>query len=97
MSRKSRRHGRHMHQSKRRKFRQGFSTPPQAVAVQPAAASQGYATPRAEVVVPAAKVPAPKATVTPALSINVGTELRMIAILAGIILVILVVLALTLR
>jgi hypothetical protein len=95
MSRKSRRHGRHMHQSKKRRGGKGLSLPPQAAAVQPAAASQGYATPRAEVL--AAKAPTPKATASPAQSINVATELRMIAILAGIILVILVVLALTLR
>jgi hypothetical protein len=96
MSRKSRRHGRHMHQSKKRRGGKGLSLPPQAAAVQPAAASQGYEpTPRAEVL--AAKAPTPKATASPAQSINVGTELRMIAILAGIILVTLVVLALTLR
>jgi len=100
MSRKSRHHGRHMHRSKRRRGDKGFSLPPQAAAVapQPAAVSQGYEpTPRAEVAVPAAKVPTPKATASLAQPINVAAELRMIGILAGIIMVILVVLALTLH
>jgi hypothetical protein len=58
MSRKSRRHGRHLSRSKRRKFRKGFYTPPQppvaapqpsavapqpsAVAPQPPAVAQQY-------------------------------------------------------
>jgi len=89
MSRKSRHRGRHLSRSKRRKFRKGFSVP-----AQPAAAAQRYEpTPRAEMVVPVAKAPPPRATVTLAQPINIAAELRMIGILAGIILVILIVLA----
>jgi len=92
MSRKSRRHGRHLPQSKRRRGRKGFSAP-----AQPSAVTQRYEpAPRAEVVVPAAKAPTPRATVTLVQSINVAPELRRIGILAGIILVILIVLALVL-
>ena len=87
---KSRRRGRHLPRGKRRKGRKGFSAP----VAQPAAVSQGYE-PAAEAgrLVPSAKAPTPKATVTVALHPNIAAELRRIGILAGIILVILVVLA----
>jgi hypothetical protein len=92
MSRKSRHRGKHLPQSKKRRGRKGFSVP-----AQPSAASQRYEpTPRTEKVVPAAKAPTPRATVTLVQSINVAAELQRIGILAGIILVILVVLALVL-
>jgi hypothetical protein len=92
MSRKSRRRGKHLPQSKRRRDRKGFSAP-----AQPSAVAQRYEpTPRADMVVPAAKAPTPRATVTLVQSINVAAELRRIGILSGIILVILVVLALVL-
>lgn len=91
MSRKSRRHGRHLSRSKRRKFRKGFYTPPQ-----PSAVAQPYEpAPRAEVISPPA--PAPRVKVALAQSVNVATELKRVGILAGIILVILIVLALVLR
>jgi hypothetical protein len=90
MSGKSRRRGKHLPRSKR-KGRKGFSTP----VAQPAAVSQGYE-PAAEAdrPVPSAKAPTPKATVTAAQYLSVAAELRRIGILAGIILIILVVLAL---
>ena len=92
MSRKSRRRGKHLPQSKRRRDRKGFSVP-----AQPSAVAQRYEpAPQADMVVPAAKAPTPRATVTLAQPINVAAELRRIGILAGIILVILVVLALVL-
>jgi hypothetical protein len=104
---KSRRgRGRHLPRGKRRKGRKGFSTP----VAQPSAATQAYETaPQAEVAVPGAKapvpkatvpvaqpakVPTPKATVIAAQQLNIAAELRRIGILAGIILVIMVVLAL---
>ena len=87
---KSRRRGRHLPRSKR-KGRKGFSTP----VAQPAAVSQGYEpAPEADRLVPSAKAPTPRATVKVAQHPNVVAELRRIGILAGIILVILVVLAL---
>jgi len=97
MSRKSRRHGRHLPRSKRRRGRRGFYTPPQpsAVAPQPPVASQRYEpAPRAEVISPPA--PVPRLKIALAQPINIATELKRIGILSGIILVILIVLAFTL-
>jgi hypothetical protein len=99
MSRKSRRHGRYLPRSKRRKFSKGFSAPPQpsAVTPQPPVAAQRYEPePRAEVVAPPAKAAAPRPTATLAQSPNITTELKVIGILSGIILAILIVLALVL-
>ena len=94
MSRKSRRHGRQLPRSKRRRGRRGFAAPAQ----QPAAAAQRYEpAPRTDMAVPAARAPAPRAAVTSAQHVNVAAELRRIGILSGIILVILVVLALVLH
>lgn len=90
MSRKSRRRGRHLPQSKRRRGRKGFSAP-----AQPSAVTQRYEpAPQPKVVAPMAKAPTPRATTTLVQSINVAAELRRIGILAGIILAILIVLAL---
>ena len=88
---KSRRgRGRHLPRSKR-KGRKVFSAP----VAQPAAVGQAYEpAPEADRPVPAAKAPTPGATVTAAQHPNITAELRRIGILAGIILVILVVLAL---
>ena len=101
MSRKSRRHGRHLSQSKRRKFRKGFAAPAQqsaAAAQPPVAAAQRYEpAPRTDMAVPAVRAPAQRVAVTSAQLPNVAAELRRIGILTGIILVILVVLALVLR
>ncbi len=94
MSRKSRRHGRHLSRSKRKKFRKGFVAPAQPSAAQPAVASQGYEpAPRAEEVAPSVRAPAPRPTATPVQLPNVATELKMIGILSGIILAILIALA----
>ena len=89
---KSRRgRGRHLPRSKRRKGRKGVSAP----VAQPTAVTQGYEpAPRADILVPSEKAPTPRATVTVAQHPNIAAELRRIGILAGIILVILVVLAL---
>lgn len=87
---KSRR-GRHLPRGRRRKGRKGFSAP----VAQPSAVSQAHEpAPQAEVAVPKAKMPIPKATVTAAQHPDVAAELQRIGILAGIILVIMVVLAL---
>ncbi len=88
---KSRRsHGRHLPRSKRRKAGKGVSAP----VAQPSAVAQRYEpAPGAALLVPSAKTPTPKATVTLAQHPNIAAELRRIGILAGIILVILVVLA----
>ncbi len=104
MSRKSRRHGRHLSRSKRRKFRKGFSAPaqPSAVVPQPSAAvpqpsvaaPQKYEpAPRAEVAAPPVRAPVPRHTATQVQLPNIATELRMIGILSGTILAILIVLA----
>jgi len=78
-----RRRGRHLPRSKRRK---GVSAP----VAQPSAVTQGYeSAAQAEVAVPRAKAPTPRATV--AQPPNVAAELRRIGIVAGIILVVLVV------
>jgi hypothetical protein len=78
-----RRRGRHLPRSKRRK---GVLAP----VAQPSAVTQGYETAaQAEVAVPRAKAPTPRATV--AQPPNVAAELRRIGIVAGIILVVLVV------
>jgi len=85
-----RRHSRHLPRSKRRKGRKGFAAP----VAQPSAVAQRYEpAPRAALLAPSAKAPTPKATVTLAQHPNIAAELRRIGILAGIILVILVVLA----
>ena len=89
---KSRRgRGRHLPRGKRRKGRKAFSAP----AAQPSAVGQAYEpAPAADRLVPSAKAPTPRATLTAAQHPNIAAELRRIGILAGIILVILVVLAL---
>ena len=89
---KSRRgRGRHLPRGKRRKGGKVFPAP----VAQPSAVTQGYEpTPQTEVAVPRAKLPTPKATATAVQQLNIAAELRRIGILAGIILVILVVLAL---
>jgi hypothetical protein len=88
MSKKSRRRGRHLPRSKRRKGGTGFSAP----VAQPSAVAQKYEpAPRVEAPVPSAKALTPKAMV--AQHPTVAAELRRIGILAGIIAVILVVLA----
>jgi len=87
MSGKSRRRGRHLSRSKRRKGGKVFSAP----AVQPSAVAQkSELLPRAGTPVPSAKAPTLKPTV--AQYPNVAAELRRIGILAGILLIILVVL-----
>ena len=87
MSNKSRRQGRHLSRSKRKKLRKGFSAP-----VQPAAAApqQYEPAPRAEVAAPPARAPAPHPAATPVQITNVAAELRMIGILSGIIVAILI-------
>ena len=91
MSGKSRRgRGRHLPRSKRRKGGKGFSAP----VAQPLATQRYEPAPRADMLVPSAKTPTSRATVTVAQHPNIAAELRRIGILAGIILVILVVLAL---
>ncbi len=88
---KSRRgHSRHLPRSKRRKGGKSFSAP---VAQPSAVAQSSEPAPEAALPVPSAKAPTPKATVTLAQHPNIAAELRRIGILAGIILVILVVLA----
>jgi hypothetical protein len=87
MSRKSRRHGRHLPRSKRKK-RKGFSPPAQPVA------SQSYEPePRPEVVAPPVKVPAPRPAAPLVQTPHITSELKMIGILSGIILAILIALA----
>ena len=93
MSRKSRRHGRHLPRSKRKKGKKGFSTP-----AQPLAASQRYESepkpePRTEAVAPPVKAPAPHPTAPLIQTPYVSAELRMIGITSGIILAILIALA----
>jgi hypothetical protein len=85
MAGKSRRgRGRHLPRSKR-KGRKVFSAP----------AAQVYEpAPEAEKPVPSAKTPTPRATVAATRATNISAELRRIGLLAGIMLVILVVLAL---
>jgi len=81
-----RRRGRHLPRSKRRK---GVLAP----VAQPSAVTQGYeSSAQAEVAVPRAKAPTPRATV--AQPPNVAAELRRIGIVAGITLAVLVVSAL---
>jgi hypothetical protein len=92
MSRKSRRHRRHLPRSKRREFRKGFPVP-----TQPAATQRYEPAPRAEMVTPVAKPPAPRPAVTLAQPISLTAELQRIGILCGVIVVILVVLALVLH
>jgi hypothetical protein len=87
---KSRR-GKHLPRGKRKKGRKGFS----AQVAQPSAVGQAYEpAPQAGMIAPSTKVPTPRATVIAAQHPNIVAELRRIGILAGIILVILVVLAL---
>ena len=88
---KSRHHKRKLSRSKRIKGRQGvsaISTQPQAVAqtVKPA--------PRAKVRTPSASIPSSMANLAAARYPYIAAELRRIGILAGLILVILVILAL---
>jgi hypothetical protein len=87
MSGKSRRRGRHLPRSKRKKVRKGFSAP---AASAPAEAQKPEPAPQPDTAIPSPRAPTPKAAVAQAT--NVAAELRRIGILAGIILVILVVL-----
>jgi len=87
MSGKSRRRGRHLSRSKRRKGGKVFSAP---AALAPAVAQKPELSPRADTPVPSAKAPIPKPIV--AQHPNIAAELRRIGILAGILLIILVVL-----
>jgi hypothetical protein len=85
MSRKSRRHGRYLPRSKRKKGK-GFSPP-----AQPPAASQSYEPePKPEAVAPPVKAPAPRPTAPSVQTPYVTAELKMIGILSGIILAILI-------
>jgi len=86
MSSKSRRRGRRLSRSQRRKVGRGF-TPPAAHPTVVAQKSEPL--PRADIRVPLAKTSAPKTAL--AQPPNVSGELRRIGILAGIIAVILVV------
>jgi len=89
MSRKSRRQGRYLPRSKRKKGRRGFSTP-----AQPSVASQSYEPePRAEVVAPPVRAPTPRPTAPLVQTPHVTAELKMIGILSGIMLAILIALA----
>jgi hypothetical protein len=87
MSGKSRRRGRHLPRSKRKKVRKGFSAP---AALAPAEAQKPEPAPKVDTAIPSPRAPTPKTAVAQAT--NVAAELRRIGILAGIILVILVVL-----
>ena len=93
MPSKSRRSKRKLLQSKKRKSQRS----PSPVAIQQPATAQAYepVTP-SNVVAPSVKVPAPVPTAMAVRRPHIVTELRTIGILAGIILVILVVLALVL-
>lgn len=78
---------------KKRKGKKGFAAP----GAQPAAVTQAYESrPQPDTRIPSAKMPAPRATVPAVQYPYVAAELRKIGIVAGIILVILVVLALVL-
>jgi hypothetical protein len=88
---KSRR-GKHISRSKR-KGRKTFSAPK----AQPSSVGKAYEpVPQADRPVPTTKAPTPRATIAATQHPNIAPELRRIGILAGIILVILVVLALIL-
>jgi len=88
---KSRRgRGRHLPRSKRK----GRKVSPAPAAQAPVAAQAYEPAPGADRPVPLAKTPMPRATVATTQATNISAELRRIGILAGIILVILVVLAL---
>ena len=89
---KSRRgRARHLHGGKKRKGRKGFSAP----GAQPSAVTKTYEPPpQPDTLVPSAKMPTPRATVPAVEYPYMAAELRKIGIVAGIILVILVVLAL---
>ncbi len=92
MSGKSR-HGRgkHLPQGKKRKGRQRFAAP----AVQPQAVAQTHqSVSLPDVSPPLAKVPTPVAKLAAARHPHLATELRTIGILAGVVLIILVILAL---
>jgi hypothetical protein len=84
MAGKSRRRGRHLPQTKKKKNRRGNRP---LVASAPVAAQQSQATPRADVRPVATRTAASRAAIAP--SLNVASELRRIGILAGIIGVIL--------
>ncbi len=87
MSGKSRRRGRHLSRSQRRKVGKGFAAP---VAQPPVVAQKSEPSPRAVTRVPAARAPAAKTAL--AQPPDVSGELRRIAILGGIMLAVLVVL-----
>jgi len=91
MSGKSRRRGRRLSRSQRRKSGKGFATP---AAQPPVVAQKSEPPPRAATRVPAPRASAPKTTL--AQPPNVSGELRRIAILGGIMLAVLVVLFLVL-
>ena len=94
MPNKSRhRRGKHLPQSKKRKSRQRFSAP---VAQHQAVAQTRESVSRLGVSAPLANVPTPVAKLAAARYPYIATELRTIGILAGIILIILAVLALVL-
>jgi hypothetical protein len=96
MSRKSRRHGRHLSRSQRRKlrFKKGFAQAQPAAPTQPVAVSQAQEpAPRTEAVAPPVRAPAPRPTATPVQLPHITAELKMIGILSGIMLVILIALA----
>jgi hypothetical protein len=88
MSRRSRRHGRHLPRSKRKKMR-GFSPPAQ----QPIASQRHEPEPRVEAVAPPVKAPTPRPTAPLIQTPYVSAELKMIGILSGIIVAILIALA----
>jgi hypothetical protein len=88
MSRRSRRHGRHLPRSKRKKGK-GFAPPAQ----QPIASQSYEPEPRAEAVAPPLKAPAPRTTAPLIQNPYISAELKMIGILSGIIVAILIALA----
>ncbi len=94
MSSKSRHmKGKRLPQSKKRKSRQRFSAP---VAQHQAVAQTRESVSRLGVSAPSASVPTPVAKLAAARYPHIATELRTIGILAGVILIILVILALVL-
>ncbi len=85
--------GKHLPQTKKRKSRQHFSAP---VAPHQAVAQTRESVSRLGVSAPSASVPTPVAKLAAARYPHIATELRTIGILAGIMLIILAVLALVL-
>ena len=87
------RKGRHLPQSKRRKSRRRFSTP---VAQHQAVAQTHESVSRPSASASSASMPTPVAKLAAARYPHIATELRTIGILAGVVLIILAVLALVL-